>query len=697
MADIADQHWSNTPEPPAKPPREKQGNVCLLIVANGTDCAQVPDCLRSVRNASSDPLEVVVAVSSPPDDWDGIVERCGNINVIDIPGPYDWGRCAAKALTQVPDGCGYVLFCAPSTRFQGAGGVDQLREALDSHHWAYVEPAIEGYSKGVAHGQKTVAAHGPATASCVMWDRKWLTRAGSPSSGYQHRPAVSFDRTTGRPSIGIVITNFKRPERLWEAYRSCINAGMTDIVISSSGVDSDVAAIHERIAQESPNVTIIASAHDPGCNGTWLAGVRASRADYITILHDDDKLLPDFHKLYEDWDPSVDFYAWDGAKHGSGAEGVYITLEDWESGVYSPKILYERLIPLHTLAISPVGGCFPRRHLIEVLSWCDHHLKGDSNYHTRPTMMVGNDMLIWLRAIEKFSRFKYIREPRVSYGHYPGSASYDDAMEHGILPTRTKGLLPIYNRVKQDHITSMPTLLHLLERHEVSGDTARRVHAAEDSWNRLYDMGILKPCHIREYPRDTGSLGDPRRCPFLRDVLAIGMDQIGDNDIIVLTNDDTVLHPKTPWAILEMMETEDCLCALRVSFDRGGMPSHEDSPFTIGSTGKIDGGRDLFAMRKSWLVEHFDKIPDYALGSSDWDSTLSLLMRMSKGMEIIHHDWMLPQKRSELPMGHVYHEWHTAHWTAGTNRHLLPSQIWNRELTIAWQREHKIGWHQRCT
>ncbi len=688
--DPVERRWIPTTDPPAKWPRERQGTISAIIPVSDSDPALIERCIKSVRESCTEDVDVFVIVCPPPEEWvsyKGAYDS-GAVTVF-MEGEYDWGRCVSQGIKRLPEGCAYVLILDPSTQFDKAGDVDKLREAIDEHHWAYAEPRILGYDKSTTGG--------PATSSCAMWDRAWLTRVGSPDSGYRSRAKGSVDYGVNKPGITIVITNYKRPDKLWAAYRSCIDAGMTEIVISSSGVDEEMRSLHSKILAESPQVTILADEHDDGCNANWLAGVRAAPSDFVTILHDDDTLLPTFHEIYDDWDPDADFYAWDGAKHGSGATGTYPTLADYDGGMHGTRVLYSRMLYPDQLAISPVGGCFPKEHLIEVLTWCEENFKGDPLFHTRPTMMVGNDMLIWLRAVEKYSRFKYIKTPRVSYGHFVGSASYDDAIEFGTNPSRTEGLLPIYTRIKDLHLSETPKIIHVLERHAVSGETARRVAAAEASWDRLYLTNIVVPLHVWDYKRDTGFMGDKRRCPFLRDILAEAMGYADDDDIIMLTNDDTVLHPLAPWAILNMMTREDCLCAMRVSFDKGRMPDPSQDALTTGSIGKIDGGRDLFAMRKSWLTEHFHLIPDYTLGSSDWDSTLSLAMRLTKGMEVIHHDWMLPQKRSELPMGHVYHEWHTAFWTDGTNRHVLNTQLWNRELTVAWQRKHGIGWTQRCS
>jgi glycosyltransferase involved in cell wall biosynthesis len=475
--------------------------------------------------------------------------------------------------------------------------------------------------------------------------------------------------------VTVVITNFQRPQFLWEAFTSCVNAGVENIVVSSSGATLEVDAVHAKIKQKRPNTIIVCEAGDSGCNANWLAGVRSATTKWVTILHDDDLLLPDFSKLEHHLKSNAGFYLWDARRHGMGFNDIYPTF-DLPTGVYKSAMLFRNLMIPDSFTLSPTIGCFRRDDLISILEECANCFGPE--FHTKPTMMVGNDLMIWLRSIQKHALCGYIKAPFTSYGHHPGSATCDEVFQR-------RGVLgPIYNRTRQHFTKSYRRIIHLSPWFvHADDDSARRNEFARVSWIRLYDSGFYEHRHNVKGQRDSRTIGDSRGTPFLKDVLEIGQSLAASNDIILFTNNDTVLHADTTWAILDMMREEQACCAFRQSYTKGH-PDQVTSPH--------DSGRDLFAFTPAWLQGNWGYIPDYVLGSSDWDSTLATLMRMSKGIPVTEQTWLQRDERCELPIGFVFHEAHNAHWTTPHNREHLAGNVHNRKLSLDWIKKHGVGW-----
>lgn len=243
--------------------------------------------------------------------------------------------------------------------------------------------------------------------------------------------------------ITTVITNFKRPDHLMEAFRSCLACGVKNLIISASGEDNLLKITHQRIKAAKPDTIIDSIKGDRGCNEMWLRGVRLVKTPWIHILHDDDKLLPGFKQVEADLELNLDvgFYHWDGAKHGKWTIGNYRFLPYQKTGIYDVDILEEVLTKPNLNSISPVAGLFRTAHVLETLEECEANF-GEA-FNIRPNMMVGNDLMIWLRAMEKYQKFKYYAEPLISYGHWVGSTSFYDGAVTG-----DGKLIPIYNRTR---------------------------------------------------------------------------------------------------------------------------------------------------------------------------------------------------------------------------------------------------------
>lgn len=230
---------------------------------------------------------------------------------------------------------------------------------------------------------------------------------------------------------------------------------------------------------------------------------------------------------------------------------------------------------------------------------------------------------------------------------------------------------------------SLYRFIHCIERHApYTPDEARRVGVAWNSWVELYKTGRFVPCHVWDYPRHSGGIGDDRKLPFIKDILIEGMTKAGADDIIVLTNDDTILHPKI-CEVMDSMRHLPAFGSMRLNFPIGESPDLSKTPDALARQGQRDLGRDLMAFRKSWLVENWLNIPDFFLGELEWDLVFATMIRKSAGVFTDRANIKAPCTKSELPYGYVLHEAHQRRWTMEEFRN-APAKSHNRRLATVW-------------
>jgi hypothetical protein len=182
--------------------------------------------------------------------------------------------------------------------------------------------------------------------------------------------------------------------------------------------------------------------------------------------------------------------------------------------------------------------------------------------------------------------------------------------------------------------------------------------------------------------------GEPRPLPFLKDVLLEGLNAAEDGDIIFFTNDDNWLHPSLPAMLRYHIGVFECGCSQRCEFKNAPMPppTRPASEFTHGSRSHM--GRDLFAFTKQWLQTHWDEIPDFILGCSEWDLCVAAIIRNHFGITTTRRNLEQVIHPAEIPLGYVSHVWHSPHWARAAYMNSSPGQLWNRKLFQDWAKDH---------
>lgn len=225
---------------------------------------------------------------------------------------------------------------------------------------------------------------------------------------------------------------------------------------------------------------------------------------------------------------------------------------------------------------------------------------------------------------------------------------------------------------------SDPVIVHVVERHLPDSDHAKIARA---SWQELYATGRVRPVHCWHWPRSARDFGDSRDLPFLRDLLRMALNESNGNDIVCLTNGDTILHPETPRILTRQLERYPVACSFRLNVES---PPKPGQPQQWSKLGRSDFGRDLFAFRVMWLEAYLDSLPDFLLGELEWDLMLASLCRLENGVRLgPKRDLGVWMPKSEIPFGYVLHICHDRVWT-WKQFDDAPGKIHNKKAANAW-------------
>ena len=227
------------------------------------------------------------------------------------------------------------------------------------------------------------------------------------------------------PSYTVVITSYKRPDFLRMAFSSCVNAGVRNIVITATGVDDKMRACFRDLAStvdKSVRVRIMEHGPEVTSNQSWFLGVEAAETEYCSLLHDDDLILPAFIDcVRKGINRKADFIVVDAAMHGTNSP--FKDSFSKEEGFLSAGMIRDRVFRPGALAISPIRGVFKKTDLA---SWLRYAEGLPKSCYYRPDFLVGNDLIIWMKACETYSQFFNAPVNGVSFGYHKESTTVKD-------------------------------------------------------------------------------------------------------------------------------------------------------------------------------------------------------------------------------------------------------------------------------
>lgn len=234
-----------------------------------------------------------------------------------------------------------------------------------------------------------------------------------------------------------------------------------------------------------------------------------------------------------------------------------------------------------------------------------------------------------------------------------------------------------------------PLIFHCVERHdETDSKTLERKKICWESWDVCYEAGSMIPCHYWNYARTADKVvGDKRPLPFLKDVLMHAMNQADDSSIIAWSNDDNFIHREMPNYITFHNNVYGPCTSFRSEFG-ASLPSGDLTPEQFDKGSRQHMGRDLFSAKKSWLVEHWDELPDFIIGCSDFDLMLACWVRLQYGIITTKKNIAEPIYPAEIPRGYIAHQYHQSHWSRPDYQDVAPGQKHNRKCFVEWAAKH---------
>lgn len=218
---------------------------------------------------------------------------------------------------------------------------------------------------------------------------------------------------------------------------------------------------------------------------------------------------------------------------------------------------------------------------------------------------------------------------------------------------------------------SQQRLVHVWNDYENrNADASRRHSQAVRSWKPEYNLGhwVSNPVHDSKLSRDCRETGEAKVVPYVNDVIdsAVLTDSITANDLVVLTNDDTIFGEGISQEIINLAKQGPFWCS-RMECTRiyGTIPIGE----RMRAAGAYEHvGADLFAFTKAWWLEHRMEMPLMILSFEAWDLVLRTLINQYGGRKV---------------PALVAHEMHTPYWHQSANRECT-GNLFNRKQAQAF-------------
>lgn len=337
------------------------------------------------------------------------------------------------------------------------------------------------------------------------------------STEQQQQPQPQQTTTTVLLTVVITFYATDRPvsmlERALASVRSCGGRSSTntfecDIVVVGSGFVSSCDTLRQAAelcmlhrARFLPQVT------DFGCNEAWLKGVAAVCTPFVTILHDDDFFTDEW--AYEMQNTvfatsstraallsKVSIVYWAGRIHPECGEIHWNALgHERKTGLYDTKDAYKYFRRRTRYPMSPVVQIFRTDVALHALLECETQFLSDA-YYTRPTMLIGNDILMTACSLERYVQYPrvlYVAKPLTAYGRWEGSESTRAALE------RDRTLARCYANVHR-YLLSTHYYAHASSDMLLHDDVPFIYHVLVASAAAGEEQQLLRKCIARWYP-----------------------------------------------------------------------------------------------------------------------------------------------------------------------------------------------------
>lgn len=215
---------------------------------------------------------------------------------------------------------------------------------------------------------------------------------------------------------------------------------------------------------------------------------------------------------------------------------------------------------------------------------------------------------------------------------------------------------------------------HVYPLRENDAEEQSRNARATESWDQ--ELNQVEGAYVREgvslaaLARNSTKVGDPVATPYVLDLIERAMGKTSQlDDIVLFTNGDIGLTPGTQVKLRTLLVAKGAVFGYRFNHPKGVVfpPSYAGNV-----SGYWDGGLDLFAFTRRWLLTHGAKLPDLLIGRTGWDLVYRDVIKKTGGGELY---------------GCIWHEAHTSWWkgnmdTAGNQYNLERLKKYHNENDI---------------
>ena len=505
--------------------------------------------------------------------------------------------------------------------------------------------------------------------------------------------------------LTVCITNFQRPELLDRAIGSVKKAGVRRLTIASVMPDSRVVEVIERWRKSdwlSYDVAVVN--RDIGCNDTWMLAAYRSRTKRIIILHDDDLLRSNFGQAYESiiaprLDDGIGFATWRAELYFMDGSVGGTEFRSGETGEFPSSELAKTVNHYGRLSLSPVISVLDRETVIHACKESKQELTRPECYE-RPGMLLGTEIVVYMRHIQKFSRWLWVNEVLSQYGSHAGSGTIKH-QSSGDLSQLTRG----YDLARAQAAKPVPEYVSsVIFVHSVDdvgdGEERERIRVAQLTWQHHFDTAkfIELPVLKTDLGRTGLDVGDTRAVPFVRDLFDLGCRQAMPEDVVVYCNRDIGLTaPAYPRLMAGVRRGNGVTVCPRRRLNPEPGKMYETLEGTgVDGTG-ADGGFDVMAVTPGWWKNSRILFPDLLIGREAWDTVFRMLAESwSDGVNrpIEQSMFMEQWHASKAYTDDVcWHKWHVGGWER--DRFVNLGQQHNRALAAEFFKkrgDHKLVW-----
>lgn len=467
------------------------------------------------------------------------------------------------------------------------------------------------------------------------------------------------------------VTSFKRTWHLERCINSIHAAGIRRISIAASEPTPEViAVIYKAKTLGWDRYQVVTTASDVGCNQTWMLAAYHADRDRIVLLHDDDVLLPEFGKAYTEkisplMDSGVGGASW-RANHLHD-DGTRSETEWWvgPTRVMQSSELHRFMSRFGSLSLSPIVSVLDRTTTIRACKEAEATLTHNECLE-RPGMLLGTEVLVYLRHWKAFPNWFYLSELLSLYGYHDGSGTIAREKSGNIIPL-TRG----YDRARVQGIMKLPPspkpkaiFVHGFVGSDLRTEEIFRIQKAQSTWAWHFANGdaIEKAMKQEDLKRTSADLGDDHPVGYLKDYLDAGASMALPEDVIVYTNSDIGWTTEGISKIISGVERGRgvTVCPRR---------KYPNPPSRMVRTAKncvVDGGMDAIGVSPRWWEMVRDAIPDFLLGREAWDLCFrTFAEEWADGPNLISRiscnpdEWLLSRAYTDDV---IWHEPHLSYW-----------------------------------